>query len=363
MFHFFPRYAVDVANDSFAVALRQLQVPHRLFSAAVNLRYQTMLGLIGRVYPRLVWYATCTAIRSMFFSQPRPTAAIVGSDIEALVFGILKRVFRLKTLIIFQTVIITPRKQPRWNTVYQYYYQKVLSVTDFGICHSSVEAAQYTAAFSNTGCQFVFIPYGTTVVGREALMTAYAEGARCGSIVSAGRSGRDYPTLAKAVCGLPCQLLIICDTAAATSGIAPSQQITVTRDCFGQAYIDALANAIFVVVPLSVDAVSAGQMVLLQAQALGKPIIVTRTTTSEYATDEQDALLVDRGNVEQMRVAISRLLGDDSLRERLGANAASRFERDHTTEVYVRKLVAAIQSVIPGVSESVPSTGLHKGSP
>ena len=343
MLHFFPHYAEDVTNTPFAAELRRLQVPHRFFSAEIRLRYKTMFGLLFSVYPRLTWLALRSAIRSLALSHPRPTAVIVCTDVEALVFGILRRILRLSTLIVFETLIIT-----HTNLVFRRYYRLILSLIDIGICHSRNEVGRYIRAFPGVHCRFVFVPFGTTVNCREKLIAAYATAVdKDGAIVSAGRSSRDYRTLAEAIRGLPCKLRIICDIAGPVAQISPSEQITIVRDCFGMTYIEALANALFVVVPLTVDDISAGQMVLLQAAALGKAVIISRTaTTVEYATGEQDALFVDMGNVEQMRAAICRLLEDHALRGRLGVAAARRFENEYSTESYVRNIVSVIQSTI-----------------
>jgi glycosyltransferase involved in cell wall biosynthesis len=271
----------------------------------------------------------------------------VRSDIEAIIFGAMRALFRTRTLIVFETLIVTPRRTPFADALYQRYFRLILSLIDVGICHSTAELSRYDRQFPNVRCRFVFVPYGTTVTDREKLIAAYAaKGGDTGDIVAAGRSSRDYATLAAAVRGLPCRLRIVCDVPAPVAGIEPSEQIAIDRDCVGWDYIEALADALFVVVPLAVDELSAGQMVLLQASALNKAVIVTRTsTTPEYATDGEDALLVDRGDVDQMREAIRRLLEDRDLRHRIGSNAGERFLRDHSTEAYVRKLVDAVEGV------------------
>ncbi|MDE2576700.1 MAG: glycosyltransferase family 4 protein [Rhodospirillales bacterium] len=346
MLHFFPHYATDVEETPFAAELRRLGVPYRVFGAAISLRYRSAFERLFSVYPRLGWLALRSAARSLLLSRPRPTAAIVNTDLEALVFGIVRGIFRLPTLIVFETLIITPRRSSWVNALRRRYFALILSLVDVAICHSTVEVARCREAFAKTRCRFAFVPFGTTVTGREGLIAAdAAAGDQDRVIVTAGRSGRDYRTLAEAIRGLPCQLQIICDLPGPVAGIEPSDQITIIRDCFHAAYIAKLASALFVVVPLSVDDISAGQMVLLQASALGRAVITTRTaTTTDYVTDGADALLVDIGDVAQMRAAIIRLLEDRALRDRLGAGAAARFERDHSTEAYVRKLVAAIEA-------------------
>ncbi|MBV9750566.1 MAG: glycosyltransferase family 4 protein, partial [Acetobacteraceae bacterium] len=228
------------------------------------------------------------------------------------------------------------------------YYWTLLACIDMAVCHSRAEMANYERLFPSARHKLVHIPFGMTVNRPGALRAMRAqEDDRNAPVISAGRSGRDYATLIEAIRGLPCRLQIICDSEAPLAGIRLPDQVEVIRDCFEEAYIEALLRARLVVVPLAANDISAGQMVLLQAGALGKAAVITRTaTTPEYATDGENALLVDLGNVEQMRGAIRRLLENDALRARLGANAALRFERDHSTEVYVRNLIAAIEAAL-----------------
>ncbi len=351
MLHFFPHYAKDVSAYPFAIELRRLQVEHRFFDAHVPRRYKTIWGLLLWVYPPSIWSALRCAVWSLLLSRPRPTAVIIESDIEALVFGVLRRILRLQTLIVFQTLIITPRRSSIANALYQHYFALILSLVDIGICHSRAEIAHYAKAFPNARCQLVFVPYGTTVHNAEAALAEYEAAGRGGDVVTAGRSGRDYRTLVEAIQGLPCKLRILCDLNAPLIGIEPSEQIKLIRNCFGWAYIQALANAVFVVVPLAENDISAGQMALLHACALGKAVIVTRTaTTPDYATDGEDALFVEMGDVGQMRAAVRRLLEEPALRERIGSRAFERFTREHSTEAFVRNLIAAIGTIRPQIA-------------
>ncbi|WP_428533766.1 glycosyltransferase [Rhodopila sp.] len=355
MLHFFPHYANDVSEHPFAVELRRCQLPHRFFASEVDRNYTTLAERLFVAYPRMMWVALGSAIRSLLLSRPRPVAAVVGSDIEALIFGLIRTLLRLRTIIVYETLIIAPRRSPVLRAATHGYFGFILSLIDVAICHSRAETVQYAAAFPRARCRFACVPYGTTVTNHRAVIAKYRNRTETADIVTAGRSGRDYTTLAKAIEGLPCRLRIICNLASSVAGITQNEQITVIRDCFGGDYIDMLAKSLFVVVPLAADDVSAGQMVLLQASALRKAVVVTRTTTTlEYATDTEDALFVDIGDVQQMRTAIRRLLEDTSLRDRLAENALGRFERCYTTEQYVRNMVAAIVTVArPGKADAL----------
>ena len=343
MLHLSHLHAWDIEGSPFGAELRRLGVAHRFLPTPVNMRYRSVAGLLLRVYPNLVRRTLATAIASLLRGRPAPDAMVVSSDIEALIYGTLRTVLRRRTLVVLPTLIVTPRRAPLLNAIYMAYWRLVMATIDLGICHARAELATYARLFPRHARKLAFVPFGTTVTDREELQRAPPLGDGVPVIVTAGRSGRDYPTLARAIEGLPCRLLILCDVGAALAGVPAREQIEVVRDRFGDAYLETLAASAFVVVPLAVDGVSAGQMVLLQAAALGRAVVITRTaTTVDYATDGQDALLVGLGDTDGLRQAIVRLLDDADLRARLGRAAAARFDREHSTEAYVRGLVAAI---------------------
>jgi glycosyltransferase involved in cell wall biosynthesis len=60
----------------------------------------------------------------------------------------------------------------------------------------------------------------------------------------------------------------------------------------------------------------------VEAMALGRPVVGTRDNGfSEFITEGENGLLVGRGDVEELGVALGRLLDDAALRQRLGAAA------------------------------------------
>ncbi len=241
------------------------------------------------------------------------------------------------------------RSRGRWLAGH---FGTIFLLIDLGICHSKAEAAYFTETYKRARCRFIVIPFGTTVFNREVALAAYRAGdGGGGDIVTAGRSQRDYRTLAEAVRTLPTGLRIICDPPGPLAGVEPSDKIIIVRNCYDWDYITELANSLFVAIPLSNDDISAGQMVLLQARALGKAVVISRTrTTLEYADDGEDALLVPLGDVEAMQAAIQHLLQDGALRERIAAASLQRFERQHSTEAYIQALVKAIEArVSPGL--------------
>lgn len=345
MLHFVHLRPWNIETSPVGEELKRLGIAHRFLIAPVNLRYRSRIELLLRIYPTLLFKMLVVAIQSLISSQPRPDAVLVSSDVEALVFGAIRTLTRRRTLIVFQTLIITQRKSRIANALYLAYYRFIMAAIDLGICHARAELSTYGVLFPRHAHKLVFVPYGITVDNRDALAATPPLGDGLPMIVTAGRSGRDYPILAQAIIGLPCRLKIICDVAASLAGIPFSNQIEIMDHCFDDDYLKTLASAAFVVLPLRVDDISAGQMVLLQAAALGRAVIITRTnTTVDYAIHEQDALLVDIGSISSLRDAIVRLLHDPVLCNQLGAAASDRFNRDHSVEAYVRRVVSIVNT-------------------
>lgn len=349
MFHFFPRFAKNIDNSPFATELRRLSVPHRLFAEELNRQYATRAGLLLRVYPSLFLCAARAAVRSLILSSPKPDAVVVTSDIEATVFGLFRLLFSRGTLIVFETFIATERGSTLARWLHHLHCSLTLRFVDVAICHSQTEARDNTASFSTRRTRFIALPYALSVNGRASLRETFGEAAaESNLIVTAGRSGRDYATVAEAIDGLPCKLRIICDWERPTQGLA-SEQISIVRDCFKGDYLAELARARLIIVPLSQHNVSAGQMVLLQAFALGKPVIITETaTTREYVADGYDALFAEPGDAADLRRKIVALLDDPARCRSLGERASASYDERFSTEAYVRRLVRLLQAVTTG---------------
>ena len=343
MIHFFPTFSKDASNSPFAHELVAQSVEHKLLSGKVTLRYHSRIWLLLLGWPKVAWFGLFSAVRSLILSVPYPDAVVVGSHIEALIFGALRALrLRKKPAIILLGFILTARESSLMNSLRGLYFDFVFSIVDLAICHSTLEADRYNRRFAKARAKFVYMPYGLYVADRDKRADV-ADGARGRRefILAAGRSGRDYATLFAAVEALDIDMHVVCDSESALSGLRVPANVTILRNCYDDAYLDELRNALFVAIPLSVNDISAGQMVLIQAMAYAKPTIVTRTVTVEdYVRDGEQSLLVEQGNVAELRAAIARLLADRELARRLAASARTTFEQKFCMKVYVRNLVA-----------------------
>lgn len=91
------------------------------------------------------------------------------------------------------------------------------------------------------------------------------------------------------------------------------------------AFLTRLAGALLVAVPLRDDSSPLGQTTVVQALALGKAVVTTRSPgVEEYVRDGREGLLVDAGDVDGYRRAILALVQDGELRRACEGHARAR---------------------------------------
>lgn len=347
MIHFFPTFSNDARRSPFAQELTAQGVPHRLFSGEVILRYRRRIWLLMWGWPKMTAFALKSAIHSLILSHPHPTTVVIGSHIEVIVFGLFRTLLLRKNLeIVWLGFIYTKRKSMLINRMRKLYFGFIFSIVDKAICHSSLEVKRYSSLFKNSRTRFIYIPYGMHIAGREDLMAAKkTNSGKQPYVLAAGRSGRDYATLFKAIESLDVDLHVVCDSENPIAGLPIPSNVSILRRCYGGSYLDELNNSLFVVIPLAVNDISAGQMVLIQAMAFAKATIITRTASvEEYVADGEQSLLVSQASVTELRDAIEKLLIDRNLATKLGANAIASFEKSYCMKAFVRNLAACLLS-------------------
>ena len=149
-------------------------------------------------------------------------------------------------------------------------------------------------------------------------------------ILSLGLTNRDYPTLIRALHKLPhvtCQISATSAWASHKTGyeneIIPSNVHIKSYD-HPSIIRDAYARCRFVVIPLrtQLSQWSAGSVSMLQPQAMGKPVIATRTPGSpDYVLHGETGILVEGGNPDAMAEAIDYLWSDPERASAMGRRA------------------------------------------
>jgi glycosyltransferase involved in cell wall biosynthesis len=169
-------------------------------------------------------------------------------------------------------------------------------------------------------------------------------------IASAGLELRDYPTLIAAVRGLDVDVRL-----AAASPWSKRKNETENRELppnvsargYGYRELrDLYASSQFVVVPLYDTDFQAGVTTILEAMAMGKAVIVSRTRGQrDVIQDGVNGIYVPPGDAEALRHAISELLASPARAAQLGANARRTIESGMSLELWTDRIADVIRQV------------------
>jgi len=171
------------------------------------------------------------------------------------------------------------------------------------------------------------------------------------TICSVGLERRDYPTLLSAVDGLDVQAVIAAASPWAkqpdtTEGQVIPPNVTVQR--FNQYDLRQLyADSRFLVMPLYNVEFQAGVTAILEAMAMGRAVICSRTPgQTDVVVEGETGLYVAPGDATALRTAIQRLLDNPHVAERMGRAGRALVEREMSLDAYTERLNGHVQSAL-----------------
>ena len=207
------------------------------------------------------------------------------------------------------------------------------------LTNSSAEINTMSERYRIPVDHLVFVPLNSTLA--DAALSEKDDG----YILSAGRTLRDYPTLIKATEDMKVPVHIVCGTTDVFPDPLPSH-ITIYRELSLPDYINAIARCSLLVLPLQPTGRSTGQVVMLDAMALGKPVIVSHLAgTVDYIRHGENGLLVPPGDPVALRSAIQALLHNSGLRKNIGTNAWRDVQSLYTFDRHARLKLKAIHDL------------------
>ncbi len=170
-----------------------------------------------------------------------------------------------------------------------------------------------------------------------------------GLVVAAGREHRDYATLAGACEGLPVRVFVAAGSRYSPSATERRPQRWPSNFEIGFAepvrLRDLYAQASVVVVPLLPTDFQAGVTTILEAMAMGRPVIVTATEGQRELLVADATVTVPPGDPHALRAAISELLVDPERRCQMGRAARRAAAERFSLAQYVRMLQRHLEDV------------------
>lgn len=208
-------------------------------------------------------------------------------------------------------------------------YLRAIGAVDAVVAYGSAEADELRAWLGQLAAPppVHFVPFGvdTTLLAPDGRAPDL-------DVVSVGADPqRDYAMLAEVAArtpGVAYTVVASSDQARAFVGAPPN--VIVELNASFSASLDVLRRARVVVLPVRENAYSGGTTVLLQALALGKPVVVSRTRAiaDGYGLgDGETCRLVPPGDADAFAAAVEELLSDERAATALGQRARAHVER------------------------------------
>ncbi len=205
------------------------------------------------------------------------------------------------------------------------------------VCSSRGEGRYYESVFGWPSSKWSYVPFHT-----DPGLLDYDGSGHDGFVLSAGRTFRDYRTLLQAFQSIDVPLRIVASPSNIELRDKPAH-VTIDYDLPGPDLMKLMARALAVAVSLEPRQISIGQSVVLQAMALGKPVIATRVNgTEDYIEHMKTGILVPPCDPRAIEEAVRLLLRDEELRQRLGRAARERIKEAHLPVHYVHDVAQAL---------------------
>lgn len=180
------------------------------------------------------------------------------------------------------------------------------------LTNSSVELETNATRFVLPPERLRFVPLNTTIDRPE--VSPVDEG----FILCAGRTLRDYETLLAAAARFGAPLTVVCGRQDLRDQ-QPSECLRIEREIPRERYLDLLRRCRAVALPLLPTERATGQVVLLEALSLGKPVVTTRAPgTVDYLRDGETGWLVEPGDSAALADRVRRVVEDADLARRMG---------------------------------------------
>lgn len=308
--------------------------------------------------PDLTFEIECIPEASMLSALPKLLRAywksrhydviITNQDGYAtFLFAALRTISRYPRPLHLVMEFITKQRNRSYYSWAKYAVMSVmLRSVDRFICSAKRETELYPNDLKLPRERFVHIPLMTNPKFLSWESKYPADFTNDDYVLASGYTGRDFRTFLAAVASIDTPVRLI-TSPKAVEGLTIPPQVQLLFNLPFAEYIEHVARARIVVVPLLDWDISVGQSVILEALALARPLVATRAPGSvDYVEHERNGLLVSPGSSEELRVAILRLLGDPALANRLTVEGRAGVARDSTPQSVLGRVSGLIGDLL-----------------
>lgn len=270
-----------------------------------------------------------------FYSEIIMTSRQVGKFLGLLYY--LKKPARSKHIL--YEFIYEPKKSLR-GIISLLVWKIALKKIDRIFVQSTAEIDYYSKIFKESKKKFIFIPVavpeGESFVGPSP----------AGYLFSAGRTNRDFPLLLKVVSSLNIPTIIVAGKNEKITLKSTPSNVKVYFDIPKEDYSRLLSNSHLVIITLKDGISSRGQIALLEAMALGKPLICTDVPgIRDYLIDGINGFLVPPGDPLALKNKITYLYHNLPVLNTIGRKAYETAKYLFNTRRFEDNFINALYNV------------------
>lgn len=167
-----------------------------------------------------------------------------------------------------------------------------------------------------------------------------------GYVLSAGRTLRDNATLLEAARRFRWPLVWVAGRGDA-AGEALPDNVRMMREIPLEEHLRLMEGANAVVVPLLPAERSTGQVVVLEAMAMGKPVVATRLAgTTDLLEDGRTGILTEPGDAAGLAAAVERVMRDVEYARKLGRAALEEIRRWGLPDCRGKAMLEATEALV-----------------
>lgn len=266
-------------------------------------------------------------------------------DTVGIPLMLLARAGRLRPPLVYIAIGLPERLARLRSERMRRLYARALGSSAAVLAYSELEAQELRAFLDSHGerSEVSFVPFGIDV---DAFAPTGAP--PFVDVVMAGADPhRDVDLFVSVASAMPEQTFLLVTTADRARALAPSENLAIEADIpFGEMR-RRLESARVVALPVVDNTYSGATTVLLQAMALAKPVVVSRTgaIASGYGlVDGENCRLVEPGDAAGFRQALEDVLRDEPGARALASGARRTVEQRLTWNRYVDRLEAVLSA-------------------
>jgi glycosyltransferase involved in cell wall biosynthesis len=272
--------------------------------------------------------------------RSRSNVVVTMGSRPSLAYGLLCGLLQIPSRQIMAEVFLdTPRPTSLlWRAktaLFRWISRRSLGI----LTNSSVEVGLISSRFDIPRDKLRFVPMYTIIEAPRM------EPENDGYVFSVGRTLRDLDTLLQAARHIDAPLrLVVGKDDRLPAQLPPNVQVfreIPLEECYAQ-----LRRSTVVAIPLLPAERSTGQVVLFEAMALGKPVVVTRVAgTLDYIRDGENGLLVEPRDAAALADAVNRLLHNHNLATHLAQSAFADCLGFLSADAYAERLLQSIRDL------------------